>query len=59
VNIINALVWAITNKKILNIALTGTYGAGKSSILKTDEKGFDGIFKGKISQEVIRFDTTL
>jgi len=34
----NALSWAISNRKekdIKNIALTGPYGSGKSSILKT------------------------
>lgn len=32
---INALNWAFQNKKVKNIALTGPYGAGKSSILET------------------------
>jgi ABC-type phosphate/phosphonate transport system ATPase subunit len=32
---INALNWAIKNKNVKNIALTGSYGSGKSSILKT------------------------
>ena len=34
----DALEWALTNRKekdIKNVALTGTYGSGKSSILKT------------------------
>lgn len=39
---ITALNWAFQNKKIKNIALTGPYGAGKSSIIETflaeDEK---------------------
>jgi len=35
---INSLEWAIENGNINNIALTGTYGSGKSSILKTFEK---------------------
>ena len=35
---IEMLDWAIENEKIANIALTGPYGAGKSSILKTYEK---------------------
>lgn len=30
-----ALTWALSNKKIKNIALTGPYGSGKSSILET------------------------
>ena len=33
-----ALAWAIANKRIKNIALTGPYGSGKSSLLKTFEK---------------------
>ena len=34
----NALDWSLTNNKIFNIALTGTFGAGKSSVLRTYEK---------------------
>jgi len=30
-----ALEWALTNSNITNIALTGTYGSGKSSIIKS------------------------
>lgn len=33
-----ALSYAVTNPKIKNIALTGPYGSGKSSIIKTFEK---------------------
>jgi len=33
-----ALKWALKNKNIKNIALTGAYGSGKSSILRTFEK---------------------
>ncbi len=33
-----ALKWALKNQSIKNIALTGTYGSGKSSIIKTFEK---------------------
>lgn len=35
---INSLVWAIRNKRIKNLALTGSYGSGKSTILRTLEK---------------------
>lgn len=34
----DALNWAIKNDKITNIALTGNYGSGKSSIIKTFKK---------------------
>src|SRR3569833_2137008 len=33
-----ALSWAIGNDRIKNIAVTGPYGSGKSSLLKTFEK---------------------
>lgn len=36
-NYMEALEWALRNKKINNIALTAPYGAGKSSILRTFE----------------------
>lgn len=32
---INALFWAIKNEKVRNIALTGPYGSGKSSIIQS------------------------
>ena len=32
---LNALRWALDQKKITNIALAGPYGAGKSSIIDT------------------------
>ena len=45
---IEALDWAFQNKKVKNIALTGPYGAGKSSVIETflaqdDEKNNKGI----------------
>jgi len=33
-----ALEWALANDKVRNIAVTGTYGSGKSSILRSFEK---------------------
>ncbi len=41
----NALNWSLTNRKekdIKNIALTGPYGSGKSTILKTFQKNYSG-----------------
>lgn len=41
----NALLWALENRKaegIKNIALTGPYGSGKSSILKTFQTNYQG-----------------
>jgi hypothetical protein len=35
---LNALTWALKNPNIKNLALTGPYGSGKTSILKTFEK---------------------
>lgn len=32
---LNALDWALTNKRVKNIALAGPYGAGKSSVIET------------------------
>lgn len=40
-----ALEWALANKKISNIALTGTYGSGKSSILRSFEKLYSEDYK--------------
>lgn len=40
-----AILWALKNRKkedIKNIALTGSYGSGKSSILKTFQKNYKG-----------------
>ncbi|WP_405269335.1 hypothetical protein [Cellulophaga sp. Ld12] len=44
----NALLWALENRKeedIKNIALTGSYGSGKSTILKTFQKNYKGNFE--------------
>lgn len=35
---IDSLAWAIKNQRISNLALTGAYGSGKSTILRTFEK---------------------
>lgn len=41
-----ALRWAISNKEnIKNIAITGTYGSGKSSIIRTFEKNYRHQYK--------------
>lgn len=37
-----ALSQALRNPKVTNIALTGAYGSGKSSVLKTFERQFEG-----------------
>jgi hypothetical protein len=37
-----ALEWALKNENIKNIALTGAYGSGKSSIIRTFEKEHQG-----------------
>ena len=34
----HALAWAVANQRVKNIAVTGPYGSGKSSLLKTFEK---------------------
>jgi len=46
----DALLWALDNKKekdIKNIALTGPYGSGKSSVLKSFQKRYEEEVKGK------------
>lgn len=35
---VDSLAWAIKNQRIKNLALTGAYGSGKSTILRTFEK---------------------
>lgn len=42
---LNALSWALENNNIRNIALTGPYGSGKSSILKTFHAKNSGVYK--------------
>lgn len=45
-NYYDAILWALENRKsqdIKNIALTGSYGSGKSSILKTFQKKYKGL----------------
>lgn len=53
---ITALRWAFENKKIRNIALTGPYGSGKSSIIETflaeDEKNIKK--KGRLKSLIYR-----
>jgi hypothetical protein len=44
-----ALEWALKNVRIKNIAVTGPYGSGKSSILKTFEKKHPGYYYLNIS----------
>lgn len=36
----SAIFWALRNKNIKNIAITGSYGSGKSSIIKTFKKKY-------------------
>ena len=54
---ITALRWAFENKKIRNIALTGPYGSGKSSIIETflaeDEKILQK--KGRLRRLLLRY----
>ncbi|RFC38212.1 MAG: hypothetical protein DID89_2727548418 [Candidatus Nitrotoga sp. CP45] len=38
-NYSEALIWALKNPSVKNIAITGPYGSGKSSVLRTFEKG--------------------
>lgn len=38
---LDAIKWGLDNKKIKNIAITGPYGAGKSSIIQTFQKKFE------------------
>jgi hypothetical protein len=61
-----AFLWALKNRKkqdIKNIALTGSYGSGKSSILKTFQKNYKGndlkflnISLATFKEEKLKFD---
>lgn len=42
---LKALRWALGNRKIHNVAVTGPYGSGKSSILETFRKTYAGQFQ--------------
>jgi len=42
---LNALRWSLSNPKIKNIAVTGPYGSGKSSVLDTFRKKYEADFK--------------
>ncbi|MFA6088189.1 hypothetical protein [Mucilaginibacter sp.] len=46
---LNALNWALKNQNIKNIALTGPYGSGKTSILKTFKKSYPEYYYLNIS----------
>lgn len=41
---LDALRWALGNPKVHNIAMTGPYGSGKSSILRTFKKQYESEF---------------
>lgn len=41
---VEAIKWAIDNKNVNNLALTGPYGSGKSSILKSFKKKYGGAY---------------
>ncbi|EHQ25944.1 YobI family P-loop NTPase [Mucilaginibacter paludis] len=53
---LDALQWALTNPKIKNIALSGPYGSGKSSIVKTFEKKNPGYHYLNISLAAFQED---
>lgn len=52
---LKALHWAITNKKIKNVALAGPYGAGKSSIIETYLKKHKNIKKRALRVSMATF----
>ena len=49
---IQALNWAFNDSSIKNIALTGPYGAGKSSILLSFLKQYDNIRKNTVNANI-------
>ena len=56
-----ALNWALKNKKVKNIALTGPYGAGKSSVIETflqknekSQRYIEKLTKGSIRKNAIK-----
>lgn len=52
---INAIKWAINNPEIKNIAITGAYGAGKSSIIDTFIK-HENMEKNTVKISIATFD---
>ena len=50
-----ALIWAIKQEKVNNIAITGPYGSGKSSIIETFLKKE----KGKVKKEIKSINISL
>lgn len=52
---LNALNWALKNKRIKNIALAGPYGAGKSSIIETYLKRHKSIKKRSLRVSMATF----
>lgn len=56
-NYLDTLNWALQNPNVKNVAVTGPYGSGKSSILKTFEKKFPLYSCLKISLASFQDDT--
>lgn len=52
---IDAIKWAINNPEIKNIAITGAYGAGKSSIIDTFIK-HENMEKNTVKISIATFD---
>ncbi|MEQ1726604.1 MAG: hypothetical protein HOP24_08215 [Sideroxydans sp.] len=55
-NYSEALIWALKNPSVKNIAITGPYGSGKSSVLRTFEKGHKGFSYLNISLGAFKDD---